>query len=235
MKWGLVVFPGGDVEAEAYQAISRSVEADLQFLWYREADLSNVDAVLLPGGFTYGNYLRPGALARLAPIMNEIARFALAGKPVIGMDNGFQVLCEAGLLPGVLHINRSLRFYSGWTRVRVESEKSPLTAGLRTGDVLQIPVAHGAGNYFVDEPGLKRLEANEQIVLRYVGAEGEPTPESNPNGSLLNIAGICNERGNVVGIMPRPERAVEKLLGGEDGLRLFYSLRSWLAEKGVRN
>lgn len=235
MNWGIVVFPGGDVEAGAYEAIADALGAEIRFLWYREADLGGVDVVILPGGTTYGNALRPGAAASIAPILTGLARYASEGRPVLGIGNGFQILCEAGLLPGAFRRNDSLRFQSGWSWVRVENDRTPLTAACQRGEMLQLPFAHGSGNYYIDEVGLRRLEASGQVVLRYANAEGEVTFAANPNGSVANIAGLCNEDGNVVGLMPHPERASGKLLGGTDGLRMFQSTRAWFTRKGTRS
>jgi phosphoribosylformylglycinamidine synthase len=194
------------------------------FLWHKDADLKDVDVVILPGGFSYGDYLRCGAIARFSPVMREVTRFAEAGGLVLGICNGFQILVEAGLLPGVLLRNASLRFACKHVQVRVENAFTPFTSVCAQGDVLTIPIAHGEGNYFADEETIRRLEANGQVAFRYCSPSGEITAESNPNGSLGNIAGIVNERGNVLGMMPHPERAADPLLGHTDGQKVFASL-----------
>lgn len=232
MRFGVVVFPGSNCEADTFYALQEVLGQKVRYLWHRSADLEGVDAVILPGGFTYGDYLRPGALARFAPIMASVAEFAAKGGPVLGICNGFQVLTEAGLLPGALRRNRDLRFHCETVRIRVESEKSLFTAGLG-GRVLEMPIAHGEGNYYVDVAELERLEERGQVIFRYVDAAGKPGPAANPNGSIANIAGVANERGNVLGMMPHPERAVEALLGGTDGRRLFEALMGSFAEGRV--
>ncbi len=193
-------------------------------MWHRQSDLSGYDCLVLPGGFSYGDYLRCGAIARFAPVMDAIARHAEAGRPVIGICNGFQILCEAGLLPGVLMRNDSLQFRCQDVHLRVENDRSAFTSACQTGDVLRVPISHGEGRYFADEATLDRLEANGQVAFSYCTPDGDATPEANPNGSLRNIAGIVNERGNVLGMMPHPERAGERLVGGDDGLVLWRSV-----------
>jgi len=192
-----------------------------ELVWHGESSLSGYDVVVLPGGFSYGDYLRAGAIARFSPIMSAVTRFATEGGLVMGICNGFQILTEAGLLPGALMRNRSLEFRCQWVHLRVESRKTPFIRNYQPGQVLCMPIAHGEGNYYVDPETLTQLEANEQIVLRYCDASGNVTEAANPNGSLRNIAGICNERGNVFGLMPHPERCSEALLGGTDGLGIW--------------
>ena len=224
MRFAVVVFPGTWSDHDC-QYILRDIlgqEADL--VWHRSADLSNYDAVVLPGGFSYGDYLRCGAIARFSPVMDAVVRHAEAGKPVIGICNGFQVLCESGLLPGVLMRNDSLQFRCQDTYLRTGNAGTSFTNELKPGQVISIPISHGEGSYYADEATLDDLESNGLVAFRYCEADGEPTPASNPNGSLRNIAGIVNERGNVLGMMPHPERAGESLMGGTDGLLLWRSV-----------
>jgi phosphoribosylformylglycinamidine synthase len=228
MKLGVVTFPGSNCDYDCYKAIEEGLEAEAVYLWHKEHDLRGVDAVFLPGGFSYGDYLRAGAIASLSPIMREVAAFAQGGGPVAGICNGFQILCEAGLLPGALIRNRSLKFASRSVHLRVENADTPFTTAYRPGQVLRIPIAHGEGCYIAEPETLARLETEGRVVFRYVDAAGSPTPEANPNGSLNNVAGVVNERGNVLGMMPHPERAVSGLLGSEDGMGFFRSLADHL-------
>ena len=221
MKWGVVTFPGSNDDRDACYCLETVLGQQAISLWHKDRDLKGVDAVVLPGGFSYGDYLRCGAIARFSPVMQSVVEFAEAGGPVIGMCNGFQILCEAGLLPGALVRNRSLSFICEWVRIRVETPRTAFTASCRQGEILRIPIKHGEGFYVADEATLKMLEDNGQVVFRYVNEVGEATEAANPNGALHNIAGVTNARGNVVGLMPHPEHAVESLLGGEDGRRLF--------------
>jgi phosphoribosylformylglycinamidine synthase len=224
MKVGVVVFPGSNCDHDLYHVMAKVVGFEAVYLWHKDHDLKNCGAVILPGGFSYGDYLRCGAIAKYSPIMQEVLRFAEGGGPVLGICNGFQILTEAGLLPGVLIRNQSLKFICDYTRVRVDCDRTPFTRKVKSGEALRIPIAHGEGNYFIDDEGLKRLEGEGQVVFRYVDARGEATAEANPNGSLRNIAGVCNARRNVVGLMPHPERVSEAILGAEDGKRIFESL-----------
>ena len=230
MRWGVVVFPGSLDDRDALRAAERILGDAAVPLWHKDRDLRGVDCVVLPGGFSYGDYLRCGAMAKCAPVMESVARHAGAGGLVLGICNGFQVLCEAGLLPGALVRNRSLSFVCDTVGVRVEATDTPFTHGCRPGQVLALPIKHGEGCYVADEGTLAALEREARVVFRYVDRAGEPTAEANPNGSLRNIAGICSERRNVVGLMPHPEHAVERLIGGEDGLVLFRSAQAWLAQ-----
>ena len=224
MKAAVVTFPGSNCDYDLYKAVQQ-VGGEATFVWHRErGGLSGYDAVLLPGGFSYGDYLRAGAIARLSPVMEDVIEFAGAGGPVLGVCNGFQILCEAGLLPGALVRNESLRFASRDVLLRVERTDTVFTADYEQGRILRVPIAHGEGNYEADRATLERLEAEGRIVFRYVDERGEPTEGANPNGSWHNIAGIANEAGNVLGMMPHPERAMEGLLGSTDGLPLFTSL-----------
>jgi phosphoribosylformylglycinamidine synthase len=223
VKWGVVTFPGSNDDRDALYCLETVLGQQVVSLWHKDWDLQGVDAIILPGGFSYGDYLRCGAIARFSPAMQSVVEFANAGGPVLGMCNGFQILCEAGLLPGALVRNRSLSFVCEWVRIRVETMRTAFTKACRQGEILRIPIKHGEGFYVADEDTLTRLEDNGQIVFRYVNEAGETTEEANPNGTLHNIAGVTNSRGNVVGLMPHPEHAVESLLGGEDGRKLFNS------------
>ena len=214
MRVGIVRFPGSNCDADAFHAVELA-GAEAVYLWHEEADLHGSDALILPGGFAYGDYLRAGVIARFSPVMRSVADAARRGVPVLGICNGFQVLAEAGLLPGAMVRNEGLRFVHRWVRVRVESRATPFTAALADGVVLRMPVAHGEGRYFDDGPALDELERSGRVVFRYL---------DDPNGSLRDIAGVCDEAGTVVGLMPHPERASEALLGSADGLLLFRSL-----------
>lgn len=223
-RYGVLVFPGTWSDGDWLRAIEDAVGASAEPVFHKETDVSRFDCLVVPGGFSYGDYLRPGAIARFSPVMGAVAAFAQAGGPVIGSCNGFQVLCESGLLPGALMRNASLEFRCQPQRLRVERAAPPFTDALREGETLAIPISHGDGAYYADADTLARMEANGQIAFRYCGEDGGATPEANPNGSLSNIAGVVNEAGNVLGLMPHPERAVEPALGGTDGLRLLRSL-----------
>lgn len=224
MKFGVVVFPGSNCDHDAYHACKHILGQDAVFLWHKEADLKGADVVILPGGFSYGDYLRCGAIARFSPVMKEVTRFAGNGGTVIGICNGFQILLEAGLLPGVLLRNASLRFVCRYISLRVENADTRFTRDCAAADVLAVPIAHGEGNYFADPETLKRLEGEGRIVFRYCDHAGNVTAAANPNGSSAGIAGIINETGNVLGMMPHPERACDPLLGHTDGQRVFMSL-----------
>ena len=224
MKWGVVTFPGSNDDRDALYCLETVLGQQAVSLWHKDHDLQNVEAIVLPGGFSYGDYLRCGAIARFSPVMQSVVKFAEAGGPVIGICNGFQILCEAGLLPGVLVRNSSLSFICERVRVRVETTRTAFTKTCHEGEILRIPIKHGEGCYAADESMLKMLEDQDQIVFRYVNEAGEVTEAANPNGALHNIAGVTNVRGNVVGLMPHPEHAVESLLGGEDGRKLFCSV-----------
>jgi phosphoribosylformylglycinamidine synthase I len=228
MKLGVVTFPGSNCDYDCYKAIEEGLGAEAVYLWHKSHDLQGVDAVFLPGGFSYGDYLRAGAIASLSPLMREVSEFAAAGGLVAGICNGFQILCEAGLLPGALIRNRSLKFASRTVHLRVENADTPFTTGYRRGQVLRVPIAHGEGCYIAEPETIEELERSGRVAFRYVDASGEPALGANPNGSINNIAGIVNERGNVLGMMPHPERAVTPLLGSEDGMGLFRSLADHL-------
>jgi phosphoribosylformylglycinamidine synthase len=233
MRWGVVVFPGSNDDRDALRMAERVLGDEAVALWHKDHDLGGVDCVLLPGGFSYGDYLRCGAMARCSPIMTAVVAHARAGGLVLGICNGFQILCEAGLLPGALVRNRSLSFVCDVVTVRVENADTPFTQGCRVGEVLALPIKHGEGCYVADEDTLGRLEQQGRIVFRYADKTGRVTPEANPNGSLANIAGVCNVGGNVLGLMPHPEHAVDRLTGGEDGLKLFRSVQAWIRRGSV--
>ena len=233
MKFGVVVFPGSNCDHDALHALGQVLHQPVEFLWHQSEQVSGVEAILLPGGFSYGDYLRTGAIARFSPVMRAVEKFARAGGLVLGICNGFQILCEAGLLPGVLQRNAGTRFVCRQVHVRVETMDTPFTSSARPGQVLQIPIAHGDGNYFCDKTTLEELERNKQIVFRYTTPEGREDAAANPNGSLANIAGICNRERNVLGLMPHPERAVEAALGSTDGLVIFRSLIESLARRAM--
>ena len=229
MKFGVLVFPGSNCDHDTYNVFSSVLQEPVTFLWHASEDLQGCDAILVPGGFAYGDYLRTGALARFAPVMESVRKFAAAGGPVMGICNGFQILCEAGLLPGALLRNRDQRYICRQVHLRTDNANSPFTHELRKGEVLQMPIGHMEGNYFCDEATLTNLRRDDRIAFRYCDAEGNTTPEANPNGSLDNIAGVLSEGRNVLGMMPHPDRSSENLLGSADGLRLFRSLAANLA------
>ncbi len=224
MKFAVVVFPGSNCDHDAYHAAKHVLGQQAEYVWHKDADLKGADVVVLPGGFSHGDYLRTGAIARFSPVMRAVEAFAARGGPVLGVCNGFQVLLEAGLLPGAMLRNRSLKFQCEQVHVRVEQTDTPFTIACRPGQVLQIPIAHGEGNYFAEPDVLAKLEANRQVVFRYTDAAGAVTDDANPNGSASAIAGICSDGRNVVGLMPHPERACESVLGSADGLVIFESV-----------
>jgi phosphoribosylformylglycinamidine synthase I len=235
MKFGVIQFPGSNCDDDAYHAIGSIIEQPVQFVWHQSENVSGLDAIILPGGFAFGDYLRTGAIARFSPVMKAVDRFARSGGLVLGICNGFQILLEAGLLPGAMTRNKNLRFLCRQVHIRVENTDTPFTCAAQPGEVLQIPIAHMDGNYFCDAATLAELESNQQIVFRYVTPNGEmPAAEdrmANPNGSLHSIAGICNRERNVIGLMPHPERAVESPLGSADGLIIFRSMVASLARR----
>jgi len=224
LKFGIVVFPGTWSEKDTHHAVSGVLGQDAEYIWHGDEQLDQFDAIALPGGFSYGDFLRCGAIARFSPVMKAVVAFANRGGPVLGICNGFQVLCESGLLPGVLMQNDHLEFRCIWTDLKIENDATMFTSDGTTGQTLHIPMSHGEGNYQADTATIDRLEGNGQVVLRYADAAGNVTPEINPNGSINNIAGIINERGNVMGMMPHPEKASEKIIGGDDGNVIFSSL-----------
>jgi len=230
MKFGVVVLPGSNCDHDAVHVARDVLGAEVEILWHKETDLRGADCVIIPGGFAYGDYLRAGALAKFAPVMEPIRRHAAEGGMVFGICNGFQVVTEAGLLPGALMRNEHLRFVSRDIFLRVEETDTPFTCELERGAVLRVPIAHGEGNYFADDATLDELERNRQVIFRYCDAEGRVTREANPNGSARNIAGICNPGRNVLGMMPHPERCAEVLLGNTDGFGVFRSIAAAMAK-----
>jgi len=232
MKCGVITFPGSLDDADTLYSVRQLLGFEGVALWHKDRDLHGVDFIVLPGGFSYGDYLRSGALARFAPVMESVVEFAANGGLVMGLCNGFQILCEAGLLPGALVRNQSLRYVCAEVGVRVERSDTPFTNACTTGDVLRLPIKHGEGCFAADEVTLGRLEENGQVLVRYVDEAGDPTASANPNGSLHNIAGIVNEAGNVFGMMPHAEHACDRLLGLEDGAKIFRSVEQWLSRGG---
>ncbi len=224
MKFGVVVFPGSNCDHDAFYAISNVLQQPVEFIWHQSENLAHCDAVILPGGFSYGDYLRTGAIARFSPVMKSVEKFANSGGLVLGICNGFQILCEAGLLPGAMMRNSGLRFICRHVHVRVEQTDTPFTCAAQKGQILKIPIAHSDGNYTCDAATLAELEKNRQVIFRYTTPDGSNDAAGNPNGSMNNIAGICNRARNVVGLMPHPERAVESALDSADGLVVFRSL-----------
>jgi phosphoribosylformylglycinamidine synthase I len=231
MKFGVLVFPGSNCDHDTYHVIAEVAKQPVTFLWHDSEDLGGVDAVLVPGGFAYGDYLRTGAIARFSPVMQSVKRFAEGGGLVLGICNGFQILTEAGLLPGALMRNAGLKYICKQVHLRVETTNSPFTNQLSKGEVLQMPIGHMEGNYFCEQDELRRLESEDRITFRYVTPQGETTAEANPNGSLSNIAGILNAGRNVLGMMPHPDRSSEQLLGSADGWKIFSSMVEVLATR----
>jgi phosphoribosylformylglycinamidine synthase subunit PurQ / glutaminase len=232
MRAAIVSFPGSNCDYDCYKAVTDVLGEEAYFVWHREEAVGECDLVILPGGFSYGDYLRAGAIARFSPIMKDVQRFAEDGGHVLGICNGFQVLCEAGMLPGALVRNRSLKFQGEAVNIRVENANTAFTSHYDQGRILHLHIAHGQGNYVADAEVIEEIEAGGRVVFRYVDAHGQPTDEGNANGSMNNIAGIINERGNVLGLMPHPERSVEGLLGSTDGLPIFTSLAERLTAAG---
>lgn len=231
MKTGIIIFPGSNCDYDAFWAVKELAQQPATFLWHESHELQNCDLIIVPGGFAYGDYLRTGAIAKFSPVMESVRKFAESGGLVMGICNGFQILCEAGLLPGALMRNAGLKYICRTVHVRVENTETPYTNACRPGEILQIPIGHMEGNYTCDAATLEELKRDNRIVFRYVNEQGEPTPESNPNGSLDNIAGICSPGRNVLGMMPHPERNSEELLGNADGFKVFQSLVSAMATK----
>ncbi len=223
MNFAVLVFPGSNCDIDCYKAVEETLGEPVDYVWHTADDLSKYDCIIVPGGFSYGDYLRSGAIARFAPVMNALVKAAAEGKYILGICNGFQILLESGLLPGAMLRNKSLKFRCHAANLRVENNTNPFTTDYKEGEIINIPIAHGEGNYYCDEATLQELQANRQIVFRYAG--------DNPNGSIDDIAGICNQAGNVLGMMPHPERAIHKLLGSEDGKRMFTSILSAWREK----
>lgn len=223
MNFAVLVFPGSNCDVDCFKAVETTIGQPVDYVWQTATDLSKYDCIIIPGGFSYGDYLRCGAIARFAPVMNALVEAAKAGKYILGICNGFQILLEAGLLPGAMLRNNTLKFRCHSSMLRVENNKTPFTSEYRQGEAINIPIAHGEGNYYCDEATLQELERSSRIVFRYAA--------ENPNGSVSDIAGVCNEQGNVLGMMPHPERAVHQLLGSEDGIRMFTSILSTWREK----
>ena len=233
MKFAIIVFPGSNCDHDAYHAAKHVLGHDAAFVWHKNTSLDGADVVILPGGFSHGDYLRTGAIARFSPVMQAVSDFARDGGPVLGICNGFQILLEAGLLPGAMLRNRDLKFHCEHVHVRVEQIDTPFTSRADSGQVLRLPIAHGEGNYYAEPPVVRELEAAGRVVFRYCDPQGHVTDRANPNGSVNHIAGICSERRNVVGLMPHPERACEPALGSADGLVLFDSVVTALTAHGA--
>jgi len=231
MKFGVIIFPGSNCDHDAYWTIKNVAKQPVTMLWHESHDLENCDAIIVPGGFAFGDYLRTGAIAKFSPVMDSVRKFAAGGGLLLGICNGFQILCECGLLPGALMRNVGLKYVCKPVQVRVESTDTPFTNACRTGEVLTIPIGHMDGNYFCDASTLEELRREKRIVFRYAESDGRITPEANPNGSLDSIAGICSPGRNILGMMPHPERAAEPELGGTDGYKIFESLVGAMAER----
>ncbi len=234
VRFGVVVFPGSNCDADAYDAVRSFEGADARYLWHKDTGLEGLDCVILPGGFSYGDYLRCGSIAQFSPIMTAVKKFAEAGGLVIGICNGFQILLEAGMLPGAMLQNRGLKFVCKLVSLRVDNNETPFTGAYGKGQVVRVPIAHHEGNYFIDTAGLAEIEANGQVVVRYCDEAGETTDTANPNGSLANIAGVCNKERNVFGLMPHPERVCDEVVGGTDGRGVFESIVTAVMAKAVR-
>ena len=234
MKFGVVVFPGSNCDQDCFYVVREILKQPVRYIWHKENRLDSVDCVILPGGFSYGDYLRTGAIARFSPVMKPIIDFAHQGGIVIGICNSFQILLESGLLPGAMLRNTNLHFICKYLYIKTENIKTPFTTSCHKNQILKIPIAHNEGNYYINEQGLEDLEKNRQVVFRYCNAQGETDKKSNPNGSLANIAGIINREGNVLGMMPHPERSSEAELGSADGLLIFKSIAKWLENKNRR-
>jgi phosphoribosylformylglycinamidine synthase I len=228
MKFGVIIFPGTNCDYDTYWALKKQMGVSVDFLWHKDTDLNECDCVILPGGFAYGDYMRTGAIARFSPIMASVINFAHKGGLVLGICNGFQILMEAALLPGAMLRNKGLKFICDYVNLRVEENITPFTNACQKGEVLKIPIAHNEGNYYVDNDTLKKLKSNGQITLRYCSPNGELRDDANPNGALDAIAGIRNQQGNVMGLMPHPERCCEALLGSQDGKKIFQSIINWI-------
>jgi phosphoribosylformylglycinamidine synthase len=224
MRFGILVFPGTWSETDCHHAVSGVLGQEADYVWHRDDDLTGFDAIIVPGGFSYGDYLRAGAIARFSPVMGAVREFANGGGLVIGICNGFQILCEAGLLPGALRRNGHLQYRCQWTHLRTERADTPFSGLCDPGQVLEVPVSHGEGSYYADPLTIQQLEEQRRVLFRYCEADGAPSEAANPNGSVANIAGILNEQGNVLGMMPHPERSCEALLGSDDGNLIFGSM-----------
>jgi len=235
MRWAVITFPGSCDDHDVFDSLKSDLGQPVKFLWHKEELKGNFDCIVLPGGFSYGDYLRCGAMARFSPIMRGVVKFAQSGGLVLGICNGFQILCESGLLPGALVRNAGLQFVCQQVYLRVEETDTPFTGGLKKGQLLRLPVKHGEGCYYADAKTLERMHKNRQILLHYADPKGKITAAANPNGSLENIAGVCNEGRNVFGLMPHPEDACSKILGGDDGARIFMSIAATCAERARRH
>jgi len=235
MRWGVITFPGSCDDQDVVDSLKSDLRQTVESLWHKDELRGDFDCLVLPGGFSYGDYLRCGAMARFSPIMRGVVKFAENGGLVLGICNGFQILCESGLLPGALVRNAGLQFICQPVHLRVEETDTPFTGAVKKNQLLEMPIKHGEGCYFADAPTLERLRKNRQILLRYVDAKGKPTAPANPNGSLENIAGICNEQRNVFGLMPHPEDACNKILGSDDGAKIFASIAADCAERAKRH
>jgi len=235
MRFGVVVFPGSNCDQDCYYVIKEVLNQEVQYIWHKDTKLGEFDCIVLPGGFSYGDYLRAGAIARFSPIMNQICEYAGKGKAVIGICNGFQILLEAGLLPGAMVRNKNLHFICKYLYIRTENNETPFTNLCRKKQILRMPIAHNEGNYYIDKSGLEQLEKNRQILFRYASREGKIDEISNPNGAVDNIAGIMNKEGNILGMMPHPERSSEEVLGSKDGLLVFKSVVKWLEGNRIKD
>jgi len=231
MKFGVVVFPGSNCDQDCFYVVKDVLKQPVKYIWHKDTELDNFDCIILPGGFSYGDYLRTGAVARFSPVMDSVIDFAKRGGIVIGICNGFQILLESGLLPGAMLRNTNLHFICKYVYIKTENIKTPFTNLCKKNQILKIPIAHNEGNYYIDDDGLKSLEKNGQIVFRYCSPDGDVNKESNPNGALANIAGIINREGNALGMMPHPERSSEAELGSEDGFLILRSILKWLGSK----
>ena len=231
MKFGIVVFPGSNCDRDCFRVVKDVLKEEAIYIWHKDKDLSGVDCIILPGGFSYGDYLRTGSIASYSPVMENVVKFASNGGYIIGICNGFQILLESGLLPGAMIKNKSLKFICRNVNIKVENTGTPFTLKYNSGDVLTIPIAHSDGNYFAEEDTLKKLEENGQIVFKYCSSEGSVSEDFNPNGSRNNIAGICSENGRVLGMMPHPERVSESILGSDDGVGIFKSITESVLKK----
>ncbi|MBU4346880.1 MAG: phosphoribosylformylglycinamidine synthase subunit PurQ [Candidatus Omnitrophica bacterium] len=231
MRFGVIVFPGSNCDQDCFYVIKDILNQPVEYIWHKDIRLNDFDCIILPGGFSYGDYLRTGAIARFSPIMKQVSRFAQRGGLVIGICNGFQILLETGLLPGAMLRNKNLHFICKYVYVKTENNKTPFTNLCSRNQILKIPIAHNEGNYYIDKSGLKKLEKNRQIIFRYCSQDGNVNKESNPNGTLANIGGIVNKEGNILGMMPHPERSSEEILGSEEGLLIFKSIAKWLKNK----
>jgi phosphoribosylformylglycinamidine synthase len=234
MRWGIIVFPGSCDDQDVFDSLAQDARQEVDFLWHKDELKAGYDCLVLPGGFSYGDYLRCGAMARFSPVMRGVIDFARSGGLVLGVCNGFQILCESGLLPGALVRNAGLKFVCRQVSLRVEETDTPFTCDIKKGQLLKIPVKHGEGCYYADDITLQQLRDNRQILLRYVDAKGKPVAAANPNGSLDNIAGICNEARNVFGLMPHPEDACSKIAGSEDGLKIFLCIAAACGRREAR-